>query len=380
MAASVIVVAVAAVVAFLTTPFVRTWARRMGIVDVPSDRKVHRDVMPYGGGIALLAGILAALGVASQLDAFDQLFTGSRELIGIGAAATVIAIVGLSDDRKAMQPTTKLAGQLLAAGILVAAGVEVVYFWFPGLGVVSLSSDLSAMITILWALIVMNAVNLVDGLDGLAAGIVTIAASSLFVYSFAITPGEVTPTELLMMIVVGACVGFLPFNSHPASIFMGDAGSMVLGLLLASGTVLGFSRTDEPRFIDVAGFIVPVLLPVLILAIPLVDAALAIVRRLRGGRSVMHADKEHLHHRLYELFESHRTAVAVIELWSVLIAAASISLAVIPGAAGRRTAVAFGTLLVVSVFGAWRRSRRIRRRTPAALPGDVEPEGEHALG
>lgn len=372
MTASIVVVAVAAVVSYLSTPLIRSWARKHGIVDVPTDRKVHRDVMPYGGGLALLAGVLAALGVAAFFEPFRGLFQGSRELIGIAGAATVVTILGLLDDRKPIQPTTKLAGQLLAAGILVISGVEVVYFWFPGLDVVSLSSDLSAMITILWALIVMNAVNLIDGLDGLAAGTVTIAAASLFIYSFAITPGEMSPTELLMLIVVGACVGFLPHNWHPATIFMGDAGSMLLGLLLASGTVLGFSRTDEPRFIDVAGFIVPVLLPFLILAIPLVDTILAIVRRLRGGKSVMHADKEHLHHRLYEIFESHRMAVLTIHLWSILIAAGSVSLAVIPGAIGRATAIGFGAVLVISVFEAWRRHRRVRRQGPVrATAGDA---------
>lgn len=353
-----IVAAVAAFVSFIVTPLVRRMALRVGLIDIPSDRKVHQEVTPLGGGLALLAGVIVALSVAFFLPNMQELFEGSNELMGIGFAGIVICLVGLVDDRKAMNPTTKLAGQLIAAGILVLSGIEVVYFWFPGLGVVSMSQDLSALFTIIWAIAVMNAVNLIDGLDGLAAGVTTIAAGSLFVYSIATTSGE-TPTELITIITVGACLGFLRHNFHPARIFMGDAGSMLLGLLLASGTVLGFGRTDEPRFVDVAGFFVPVLLPLLVLAVPLVDASLAIFRRVRGGRSVTHADKEHLHHRLHELFDSHRAAVLTVYFWSFLVAAASVSLAIIPGVAGRITSGSIGGVLVVSVIAAWRAHRRM---------------------
>jgi UDP-GlcNAc:undecaprenyl-phosphate/decaprenyl-phosphate GlcNAc-1-phosphate transferase len=190
---------------------------------------------------------------------------------------------------------------------------------------------------------------------------VTIASASLLVYAVSSTPLEATPTELLMLVLAAACIGFLPHNFHPASIFMGDAGSMLLGLLLASGTVLGFSRTDEPRFVDVAGFVVPVLLPVLVLAIPLADAVLAVFRRVKGGRSVFHGDKEHLHHRLFDMAKNHRTAVGIIYLWSALVASATVSLAILPGLPGRITAVAFTVALVASIFIV---PRRLRRGSP----------------
>lgn len=351
MLAYVVTAAVAMLVAFGSTPLVRRLARRFDIIAVPSDRKIHLDPTPQAGGAAILLGVLAAFGVSLAFPHLRALFEGSRELIGVAAAATVVTILGVVDDRRELQPTTKLAGQVVAGGILVLGGVEVVYFWFPGLGVVALGADLSALITIVWTIAVINAVNLIDGLDGLAAGIVTIASASLLVYAVSSSPGEATPAELLMLVLAAACIGFLPHNFYPASIFMGDAGSMLLGLLLASGTVLGFSRTDEPRFVDVAGFVVPVLLPVLVLAIPLADAVFAVFRRVRGGKSVFHGDKEHLHHRLFDLAQNHRTAVGVIYLWSALVASATVSLAVLPGMPGRVTAGAFaGTLAISAVI------------------------------
>lgn len=349
MLAYVVTAAVAMMVAFATTPLVRRTARRFDIIAVPSDRKVHQEPTPQGGGVAILFGVLAAFGVALTFPHLRELFSGSRELWGIAGAAMLVTIIGVVDDHRDLRPTTKLAGQVVAGGLLVLGGVEVVYFWFPGLGTVALSPDLSALLTIGWTIAVINAVNLIDGLDGLAAGVVTIASASLLVYAVSSTPLEATPTELLMLVLAAACIGFLPYNFHPASIFMGDAGSMLLGLLLASGTVLGFSRTDEPRFVDVAGFVVPVLLPVLVLAIPLVDAVFAVLRRVRGGRSVFHGDKEHLHHRLFEMAQSHRTAVGVIYLWSTLVASATVSLAVLPGIPGRVTAVGFFLALLASI-------------------------------
>lgn len=345
-------------VAFVTTPLVRRFARRHDIIAVPSDRKVHQDPTPQAGGVAILVGVLAAFLAALAFPHLRDLFTGSRELLGIAGAATLVTLIGAIDDHRELRPGTKLAGEVVAGGLLVLGGVEVIYFWFPGLGTVALSPDLSALVTILWTIAVINAVNLIDGLDGLAAGVVVIASASLLVYAVSSTPLEATPTELLMLVVAAACIGFLPHNFHPASIFMGDAGSMLLGLLLASGTVLGFSRTDEPRFVDVAGFVVPVLLPVLVLAIPLADAAFTVFRRVKGGRSVFHGDKEHLHHRLFDMARNHRTAVGIIYLWSALVASATVSLAILPGVPGRVTALAFTLALITSILIVPRRLRR----------------------
>jgi UDP-GlcNAc:undecaprenyl-phosphate GlcNAc-1-phosphate transferase len=345
----IIVFAVAAGVSFLLTPVVRHMAARLGAVDVPNDRKVHSEPTPTMGGVAMYIAFVAALATAWALPDFRELFRESSEPLGILGAATVLIILGVIDDVRGMKAPTKLAGQALAAGVLVLGGVQVFYFWLPGVGVLSLSTELSAIITVLWTIAVINAVNLIDGLDGLAVGVTTIAAAGFFVYAFRTTEGIATTAELITAIVIGAGLGFLRHNFHPARIFMGDTGSMLLGLLLASATVSGISRTTDPKFIDVAGFVVPVLLPIFVLAIPLADASLAIMRRVRGRRPVFHPDKQHIHHWLLDMARSHRQAVLVMYLWSAMMATAALVLALGPGVAWRIVAGAITVALVASI-------------------------------
>jgi UDP-GlcNAc:undecaprenyl-phosphate GlcNAc-1-phosphate transferase len=374
-----IVFAVAAATSFLSTPLVRRVAVRIDAVAIPDDRKVHREPMPYGGGVAMYAGFLAAMIVAWTIPHFRELFRGSTEPIGAIAAATILVAVGVIDDLRDIQARTRLAGQLLAAGVLVLSGVQIFYFWIPGVGVISLSSDLSAVVTVLWTIAVINAMNLIDGLDGLAAGVTAIASISFFVYAYGTAgPGgttEVLMAELLTAIVAGTALGFLKHNFNPARIFMGDAGAYLLGLLLATATVSGISRTTEPKFVDVAGFVIPVLLPVLVLAIPLADVGFAVMRRVRGRRPVFHADKEHIHHWLLEMARSHRQAVLVMYLWSSLIALASLTLALGPGVVWRVVSAAIAATLVVSVLVIPRVMRR--GRTLALVSADP---GERAAG
>ncbi len=343
-----IVFVVSAAVSYLSTPLVRRIGARVAMA-MPSDRKVHREPTPQLGGIAMFTGFAAALAVASLMPEFRDLFRTSTEPVGVLAGGTVVLILGAVDDIRDLRATTKLAGHILAAAVLVLGGVQILYFWLPGVGVISLSADLSALITVAWTVVVINAVNLIDGLDGLATGVVTIASISFFVYAFHTTPEVQTTPELLTAIVAGATIGFLRFNFAPARIFMGDAGSYLLGLLLASATVSGISRTTEPKFIDVAGFVVPVLLPIFVLAIPLADASLAIARRMRGRTGVFHADKQHIHHWLYEMAQSHRKAVLVMYLWSAMLASAALVLALGPGLAYRLTAAGIVVALIASI-------------------------------
>jgi len=359
-----IVFGVAAAVTFLVTPMVRALANRVGAVDIPDDRKVHSEPTPSMGGVAMYLAFAVALLVAYLLPDFRELFRSSSEPFGILGAATVLILVGIIDDIRGMSATTKLAGQLLAAGVLVLGGVQIFYFWFPGVGVLSLSGDLSAVITVLWTIAVINAVNLVDGLDGLAVGVTTIAAVGFFIYAFRTTTGVTTTAELITAIVAGAGFGFLRYNFNPARIFMGDAGSMLLGLLLASATVSGISRTTEPKFIDVAGFVVPVLLPIFVLAIPLADAGLAVMRRVRGRRPVFHPDKQHIHHWLLDMASSHRQAVLVMYLWSAMLVAAALTLALGPGVAWRAVSAAITFALIASIVIL---PRLLRRKTTAGL-------------
>jgi len=348
-----IVFVVAAAVAYLTTPLVRRVAVSVGAVAIPDDRKVHQEPMPYGGGVAMFLGFVAAMVVAWTMPRFRDLFGGSTEPLGVLIAGSILVAVGVVDDMRDITARTRLAGQLLAAGVLVLSGVQIFYVWLPGLGVISLSSDLSAVVTVIWTIAVINAMNLIDGLDGLAAGVTSIAAISFFIYAYGTATtanGEVLMSELLTAIVAGCALGFLKHNFNPARIFMGDAGAYLLGLLLATATVSGISRTTEPRFVDVAGFVIPVMLPLLVLAIPLADVGFAIMRRVRGRRPVFHADKEHIHHWLLEMARSHRQAVLVMYLWSALIALASLTLALGPGLVWRFVSGAIALVLIGSVL------------------------------
>jgi len=344
-----IVFAVAFGVSYLATPVVRRLVMALGGVDVPEDRKVHREPTPTMGGLAMYLALIASLVTARLLPGLRDLFRESSEPYGVAIAATVLVMVGIVDDLRGMRARTKLAGQMLAAGVLVLFGVQVFYFWIPGVGVLSLSSDLAALLTVVWTVALINAVNLIDGLDGLAVGVTSIAAVTFFIYAYQTSEGADTTAELLTIAVAGMGLGFLRHNFNPARIFMGDAGSMLLGVLLASATVSGISRTTEPQFIDVAGFIVPVLLPVFVLAIPLADASFAIMRRVREGRPVFHPDKQHIHHWLLDMAGSHRQAVLVMYLWSVMLAAAALVLALGPGLAWRIVSGTIGATLVVSI-------------------------------
>jgi UDP-GlcNAc:undecaprenyl-phosphate/decaprenyl-phosphate GlcNAc-1-phosphate transferase len=322
----------------IATPLVRRLAVRLGAVDQPSDRKVHPRPTPTGGGVAILMGTFAGMAVAFAIPQFRSLFRESSELQGTMIAVVVITAVGLVDDLRTLSPPAKVAGQILAAGVLVLNGVQLLFFWFPSQGVISLGADLSVPLTILWILILVNAVNLIDGLDGLAAGIVVVAAGAFFVWVFASPPTfpslqgpEISSAALISAVAAGAALGFLPYNFHPARIFMGDAGSMQLGLLLAAATVAGVGRTVKASGGDIAAFSIPVLLPVFVLAVPLLDVALAVIRRLLNGRPVFAPDKEHIHHQLQEIGHTHRRTVLILYLWAVLLAGSGLAVSFING-------------------------------------------------
>jgi UDP-GlcNAc:undecaprenyl-phosphate/decaprenyl-phosphate GlcNAc-1-phosphate transferase len=313
--------------AAVATPLVRFLAVRYGAIDRPSDRKVHPKPTPTLGGAAIWVAMLAGLGTAYLMPAFRSLFVESSEPLGVVLAGTVIMLVGAVDDIRDLPVPAKVAGQVLAAGLLLLSGVQLVYFWFPGLGVVSLGPDMAVPLTLVWVLAVVNAVNLIDGLDGLAAGVVAIAAGAFFWYASRTGQtviGGPSPAALLSLVAVGAAVGFLPYNFHPARIFMGDSGSMLLGMILAAAMVSGVGRTDAPTNSDLAALAIPVGIPLLVLAVPLVDVFLAIVRRMRRGRPVTRPDKQHIHHRLLEIGHSHRQAVLLMYLWSGLIAGSAL--------------------------------------------------------
>lgn len=325
---------VGAVATYLATPVILKVSRRIGAVDVPSDRKVHAVPTPTLGGAALFAGFLMALMSASFLDPFRDSFRPlfvwpAPEVLAIIAGTSIIFLLGLVDDMKGLKAPVKLSGQLLAAGFVFLSGVRLEYFRVPlrDVGALSMSPDVSALATIAWIVIIVNAVNLMDGLDGLAAGITAIAAGTFFVYTYQLNrQGLIGPeptAAMLSAVTVGVTLGFLKYNFNPAKIFMGDSGSMVLGFLLATATVSGVGRSATQTQSEISAafvFYLPLVIPLIVLVIPISDTLLAILRRARKGRHVFHADKEHLHHRLLELGHGHKQAVLIMYAWTAVIA------------------------------------------------------------
>ena len=334
MSSYLIVFVAAAAVTFLTTPLVRRFVVRVGAVYQPNDRSVHRVPLPTMGGLAMYLGFVVALALSRFLPFFSEINRASSSSTAALITCTLMLGLGVIDDTRGTTALSKFVAQVFIAGVLVLFGVQLSYFWFPGLGVFVLSGDLPVIVTIAWAVAVPNAVNLVDGLDGLAAGMVAIAAAFFFAY-VVLNPGAFGPASqaaLISAITAGICLGFLPWNFYPAKIFMGDAGSMLLGMLLAIATIEGIGKNmTAPSGGDIAAIAGAIAVPFLVLLIPFLDVVLAIVRRTRRGQGIGHADKEHLHHRLMDIGHGHRQAVLLMYLWSALVSAGALAVGLIDG-------------------------------------------------
>jgi UDP-GlcNAc:undecaprenyl-phosphate/decaprenyl-phosphate GlcNAc-1-phosphate transferase len=352
--AYLIVFLAAAGTTFGLTPLVRRLAVRFGAIDQPSERKVHVRPTPTMGGLAMWVGFLVAIGVSRFLPFFEQMNETAAEPWAAVVTCTLMTGLGVIDDRRGTSALAKLTGQIFIAGILVLLGVQLAFFVLPGQGIAVLGTDEAVPLTILWVVAAANAVNLVDGLDGLAAGMVAIAAATFFVYVVRglTTSDTASVAALLSAITVGVCVGFLPWNLHPARIFMGDTGSMLLGMLVAIATIAGVgSDLAPPPRGDVAVIALPLLVPLLVLAVPFLDVLLAIVRRTRKGLGIAHADKEHIFHRLMDIGHGHRQTVLLMYLWSALVCGSALAIGVIDGllVAGAIVGVALVLFLVTAL-------------------------------
>ena len=335
-----LVLLVAAAVTFLLTPVARSLALRVGAIAEPRDRDVHAIATPRLGGLAMYAGVLAAFAVAHSLPALRTVFTYS-DVQAIAVAGAVIVLLGLADDTWGLDAITKLAGQVVAAGVMVLQGLQLITLPLPLVGSISLGPE-GVPLTVLLALVTVNAINFIDGLDGLAAGVGAIAALAFFLFSYALSSGMVTqgiaqsrissPT-LIAVVLAGACLGFLPHNFSPARIFMGDSGSMLIGLMLAASVTSLTGNVDYSVLPTSSAFpvLLPLLLPFAVLAVPFIDLLLAVVRRTRAGRSPFAADKAHLHHRLLEIGHSHTRAVLIMYFWTALLAFTAVALSVSGG-------------------------------------------------
>ncbi|MGB1723293.1 MAG: glycosyltransferase family 4 protein [Ilumatobacteraceae bacterium] len=326
LAAHIVIGLVAAGVTFVVTPVVAAVSVARGWVAPPNERSVHTVPIPHAGGLAMLIGLVVALGVAAMTDSFREVFTDSREPIGVLVAAIVVYATGFLDDSRDLPPPAKVTGIVIAALVLVWFGATMFYFRVPFLDVFLLSGDWQPVITVLWLLGMTQAINLIDGLDGLAAGIVAIAAAAFFLYAFRLGDLELLSRPnlgpLLAVVTAGVAVGFLPFNFNPARIFMGDGGAFLLGLLLAVSTSMVGGRAD-PGTQDFVGqtffFLAPLVIPLLILGVPILDTLFAIVRRASKRQAIDVADKGHLHHRLMNLGHGHRRSVLILWTWTLLL-------------------------------------------------------------
>jgi UDP-GlcNAc:undecaprenyl-phosphate GlcNAc-1-phosphate transferase len=271
----------------------------------------------------MFLAFLATMIVASQLKQFQPVFRGNSEPLGLVLGAAVIFVMGMADDLREMSAPGKVAGQVLAGSILYLSGITMLFFKVPFFGFIALSSDLAPLMTVLWVVGMANAINLIDGLDGLAAGIVAIAAGAFFLYGHQLlkagnlTAGNSGP--LVAVIVLGLCLGFLPHNFHPARIFMGDAGAMLLGLLMAASTLSVVGQTDDPFSGRTYFTFAPIFIPFFILGIPMLDTAFAIVRRAGRRGNPAKPDKDHLHHRLMRLGHGQRRSVLILWSWTALL-------------------------------------------------------------
>ena len=330
----------AAVVTFLLVGLVRALAFRIGAVAYPRQRDVHVRPMPRMGGLAMYGGVLGGMLLAHQLPVLRSAFDFSHDPYAVIVGGGVIVLVGVLDDRFELDSLTKLAGQVTAAGILVLFGLQWMSFWLPwgddgeGTGsLLSLDQNQGAILSVLLAVTMVNAMNFVDGLDGLAAGIGLIAAAATCVFSIGLLAnngGDVGayPPALIAATLAGACLGFLPHNFNPARIFMGDSGSMLIGLMLAAATISASGKInyESVRATDVLGLLSPLVVVAAVLFVPMLDLLMAVVRRTRRGESPFSADKMHLHHRLLEIGHSQRRAVLLIYLWAGVLAFGAVAL------------------------------------------------------
>ena len=334
---------VTAAVTYLLTGPVRKFAIAAGAMPPIRARDVHREPTPRLGGIAMFGGLCAGLLVAAHLTNLGSVYSLSNEPRALLCGAGLIWLLGVLDDKWGVDALIKLGVQMIAAGVMVLQGLTILWLPVPGIGTVALTPIQSTLLTVALVVITINAVNFVDGLDGLAAGMVCIAAIAFFMYAYRMWYGygieAAAPATLFSAILIGMCLGFLPHNIHPARIFMGDSGSMLIGLVLASGAISITGQVDPDAVTDFTGstretvhFMVPVymplLLPLTMIAIPAADLVLAVVRRTWRGQSPFAADRGHLHHRLLEIGHSHSRAVLIMYFWAALFAFAAVAFSV----------------------------------------------------
>jgi len=321
------ILAIACVLALAITPLVKKLALKIGATDAPNSRKVHTKVMPRLGGVAIYAAFTLTVLLTQDLN---------KQIIGLLLGGTVITLVGFLDDLYCLSPKLKLFGQLLAAIIAIAFGYKVRFLTHPwGAGLIIDLEYLTIPFTLLWLIGVTNAVNLIDGLDGLAAGTSAIAAVTMAIVGW--SNGQ-SAAASLALILAASILGFLRYNFYPAKIFMGDSGSLFLGFTLGSLAVSGL--TKGVTFISL-------FIPVVILGIPIMDTLFAIIRRFCNGKPIFQPDKKHLHHCLLELGLSHKQTVLIIYFIDLCLGASAVVLSKLSTGQSYIVLIIMATLVIV---------------------------------
>jgi UDP-GlcNAc:undecaprenyl-phosphate GlcNAc-1-phosphate transferase len=342
----------------MCTPLVRSLALRSKAVASVRERDIHTQVTPRWGGVAMWLAMGATLVMVGSLNLVGKAY--SQELLGIFLASTFVLLIGALDDRYELDAITKLSGQGLAAAILLIFGIQIL--WLPIDGIIVLPTNIGQLLTVVVVVVIINAVNFIDGLDGLATGIVGISAAAFFGFSYllAVENGfsRAGAPSLVTAIVIGCCLGFLPHNTHPAKIFMGDSGSMFLGLLLAASAITLMGQIDANAVFaeNIGPAALPLLLPFAVLAIPLLDLALAVLRRVKSGRSPFAPDQEHLHHKLMAWGNSQQRSAVILYLVTAMLALPAMLSAFIP----LWVALLVGALLLLSAVITTKREKKVK--------------------
>ncbi|WP_300345127.1 MraY family glycosyltransferase [Nesterenkonia sp.] len=375
-----IVLSVSAVVTYLLTPPVRRLGLRLGIYTPIRSRDIHTEVKPRWGGVAIYLGMVAGLGVAAGIPYLSGLFSDLTPVIGVLTAMTLILITGMADDAWDIHWAIKLAVQISCGLILVLHGIrlEVMPVGWLGVG----GPLLQGFLTVFLVVMTINAFNFIDGLDGLAAGVAAIGGSAFFLYSYmlALSIQEFDASNLvtlLMAVLIGSCLGFLPHNFHPSNVLMGDTGAMLLGLVMVAGALIVTAslelHQETFRFRNIPAYM-PVLLPLTVMILPLLDLILAVLRRAARRTSPFSPDRGHLHHKLIDSGYSHPQAVLLLYLWAAIFAFGSVSFNFLPWQAVLLAmALAFAAATALTL-GPWMRQwiGRINPAAafkPSALPG-----------
>ncbi|MHA2788726.1 glycosyltransferase family 4 protein [Corynebacterium sp. S7] len=348
-----IILLVAAAITYLLTGVVRSILVRSGRVAEIRQRDVHTQPTPSLGGVAMFMGFICAVFVASQLPALTRGFAPvTPEMTAVIWGAFAIVVVGVIDDLYELGALTKLIGQLLAAVLMSVLGLSVTMIYIPfGDGTTLLLDQAQGVIaSTIFTVLLVNAINFVDGIDGLAAGLGAIAGGAILIFSLTVLHdqgGAVSayPPAIICAALVGMCVGFLPHNFEPSRIFMGDSGSMLIGLLLAAASISASGKINMSLYgtADVIALMSPVIVVLAAIALPVLDLVLAVIRRVSKGQSPFSADRQHIHHRLLALGHTHRRTVLVLYLWVSAVAFGAVSFSVFPV----RYAVALSILLLV---------------------------------